>query len=563
MEQQRRIKTWINTSEDSGNALYDLIIENGKIVDGAGNPWYLADIAISDGRIRKIGSISTKGKRSIDVDGLVVTPGFIDAHSHSDYNTLVYREMESTLHQGITTVMAGQCGSSPAPISDEIRDKVQKRVNDRLPEGVELEVDWTTFDDYLIREEKEGLGANVGHLVGHGAIRAACMGYEDRKPSDEELECMREKTADAMKAGAYGLSTGLIYPPGIYAETEEIIELAKVAARFGGIYDSHIRGEGRTLMEALNEALEIGEKAGIPIQISHHKIASSTLWGSSKKTLEMFEDARERGIDVTVDQYPYKAGSTSLMALLPPWVHDGGTEEALERLRDEELRSRMREDIKEGIPGWENFAGELGWENVYVTSVKTDENKKLEGKNMEEIREFRGDSDEYKSLFNLLLEEEGAAGMVIFYGNEEDVQRIMKHPLQMVGTDAGSCTVTGPFSEGKPHPRHYGTYPKILGEYVREENLMRLEEAIRKMTSFPAQRFGLLDRGLIRPGMWADITILNPDAVSSNATYQDPHNFPSGIQYVIVNGEVAIDEGEYTGILSGKTLRKKVQKIEG
>ncbi|MFP3952436.1 MAG: N-acyl-D-amino-acid deacylase family protein [Candidatus Bathyarchaeia archaeon] len=543
--------------------MYDLIIKNGRIIDGAGNPWYLGDIAISDGRIRGIGPSSEGAVRSIAAGGLIVSPGFIDAHSHSDYNTLVYRDMESTLHQGITTVMAGQCGSSPAPISDEIRGTVQKRVNDQLPEGVELEVNWTTFDDYLREEEKAGLGANVGHLVGHGAIRAACMGYDDRKPTDEEMECMRDLTGEAMKAGAYGISTGLIYPPGMYAETKELIEVAKVAAMYGGIYDSHIRGEGRTLMEALREALEIGETAGIPVQISHHKIASSSLWGSSRETLEKFEEARERGIDVTVDQYPYKAGSTGLMALLPPWAHDGGTERALERLEDEELRNRMRKDIAEGIPGWENFAGELGWENVYVTSVKTDENKELEGKNMEEIKELRGDPDEYTALFNLLLEEEGGAGMVIFYGDEGDVRQIMRHPLQMVGTDASSCTVTGPFSRGKPHPRHYGTYPKILGEYVREEGIMRLEEAIRKMTSFPAQRFGLLDRGLLRPGMWADITIFDPDTIRSNSTYQDPHHFPEGIHYVIVNGEVAIDEGEYTGILSGRTLRKKPKKFEG
>jgi N-acyl-D-amino-acid deacylase len=311
-------------------------------------------------------------------------------------------------------------------------------------------------------------------------------------------------------------------------------------------------------MAALEEALEIGYKANIPVQISHHKIAIKDLWGSSVKTLEMFMEARSKGLDVTVDQYPYKAGSTSLMTLLPPWVHDGGREKALERLRDPELRERMEKEIKEGIEGWENFAGTLGWENVYVTSVITEKNKYVEGLNIVEIKDKRGAKDEFTTLYQLLLEEDGAPGMVIFYGDEDDVKRIMKHSLHMVGTDAGCCNVEGPFCKGKPHPRHYGTFPKVLGKYVREEKLITWEEAVRKMTSFPAQRFGLLDRGLLRPGMSADITIFNPDTVIDRATYKDPHNFPVGIPYVIVNGEVTISEGVFTGNRSGVTLRKSV-----
>jgi N-acyl-D-amino-acid deacylase len=367
---------------------------------------------------------------------------------------------------------------------------------------------------------------------------------------------MLEYTSEAMQSGAYGLSTGLIYPPGIYAKTSEIVEITKVAAEYGGIYDSHIRGEGKTLMIALEEALEIGYQANIPVQISHHKIASKSMWGSSTQTLKMFEKARNQGLDVTVDQYPYEAGSTSLMTLLPPWVHDGGREKALERLRNPEQRTRMKKDIKEGINGWENFAGELGWKNVYVTSVNTDENKTIEGLNMTEIKKRLGADDEFTALYQVLLEEEGAAGMVIFFGDEEDVKRIMRHPLHMVGTDAGCCTVEGPFCRGKPHPRHYGTYPKILGKYVREESTLTWEESVRKMTSFPAQRFGILDRGLLRPGMWADITIFNPRTVIDKATYSDPHNFPTGIPYVIVNGEITIS-GRYTKKKSGITLRKK------
>ncbi len=536
-----------------------MIILNGRIIDGAGNPWFETDVGIKDGRIRIIGKHRKEdAKTSIDVSGHFVTPGFVDAHSHGDFNTLVYRDMENIIHQGITTVIAGQCGSSPAPISDLSREETQQAYDVDLPEGIDLNITWSSFDEYLKKEEQEGLGANVGHLVGHGAIRAASMGYEAREPSKNEIDLMREYTVEAMRSGAFGISTGLIYPPGIYAKTEEIIDLAKVAREYGGIYASHIRGEGKTLMTALNEALEVGVKANIPVQISHHKIASNSLWGKSVQTLEMFEKARENGLDVTIDQYPYKAGSTSLMTLLPPWALDGGREKALERLRDLELRPRMKKDISEGIEGWENFAGELGWENVYVTSVVTEENKSVEGLNLKEIKNLRGSEDEFTALYELLIEEEGGAGMVIFYGSEDDVTRIMKHSLHMVGTDAGCCTVEGPFCKGKPHPRHYGTYPRILGKYVREEGVISWTNAVRKMTSFPAQRFSVYDRGLLRPGMWADITIINPSTVIDNATYQDPHQFPSGIPYVIINGEIVISEGKFTGKRAGKTLRKPV-----
>jgi N-acyl-D-amino-acid deacylase len=536
---------------------YDIIIRNGRIIDGTGNPWYNADLCLKDSRIVGIGKINADARKEIDASGLIVSPGFIDAHSHADFNTLLYREMENLVHQGITTVIAGQCGSSPAPVSEKNREQAQKEIDAILPEGMEFKIDWSTFDEYLLEEEKSGLGANVAHLVGHGAIRGAGMGLDAREPTTEELETMKKLTAEAMRAGAFGLSSGLIYPPGIYAGTDELVELAKVASQYGGIYDSHIRGEGKTLIKALEEAILIGDKANVPVQISHHKVASKSIWGKSKDTLQMFEDARERGIDVTVDQYPYKAGSTSLMTLLPPWAHDGGKDEALKRLRDVEKRKRMRKDIENGISGWENFAGELGWKNVYVTSVNTEENKPIEGMNISELKEYKNEEDEFTALYKLLLEEEGSAGMVIFYGDEEDVRRIMKHPLHMVGTDAGSCTVEGPFCKGKPHPRHYGTYPRILGTYVREEKVLTLEEAIRKMTSFPAQRFGIKDRGLIRNGMWADIAIFDIEEVAESSTYQDPHQFPSGYHYVIVNGEVTLNEGRYKPVLAGKTLRKR------
>ena len=537
---------------------YDLLIKNGRVLDGAGNHWYRGDVAVSEGRIAAVGAlVGAEADRVIDAGGLVVAPGFVDAHSHADSVTLVYPQMESTVMQGITTVVAGQCGSSLAPVSPELREELERRAADSLPPEAELKITWTTFDEYLREEERRGLGANVAHLVGHGAIRTAAMGFDARDPTDEELERMRELTAEAMEAGAFGLSTGLIYPPGIFAKTGEIIELARVAARYGGVYDSHIRGEGRTLLRAVEEAIAIGERAGLPVQISHHKAAAREMWGKSEETLRMMEEARGRGVDVTLDQYPYRAGATGLVSLLPPWAHDGGVQRLLERLRDPEQRERMRRDIEEGLPDWQNFAGEAGWENVYVTYVKTEANRAAEGRNLSEIREMRGDPDEFTSLYRLLLEEEGAAGMIIFMMEEDDIRRIMRHPLHMVGTDAGSVAPTGIMSRGKPHPRHYGTYPKILGRYVREQGVLRLEEAVRKMTSLPAQRFGLLDRGLLRPGMRADIVVFNPDTIIDKATFQDPHRFPEGIEHVVVNGQVTVDEGEYTEALAGRTLRKR------
>jgi len=275
------------------------------------------------------------------------------------------------------------------------------------------------------------------------------------------------------------------------------------------------------------------------------------------ETLRLFEEARERDVDVTVDQYPYTAGATSLKTLLPPWVHDGGMEKLLERLRDPILREKMRNDIENGLPGWENFAGELGWENVYISSIRSEKNKHLEGKNMVDVREAMGEREEWTALWKLLLEEEGTPGMIVFSMDEGDIRRIMQSPLQMVGTDSGSCTTTGPFRRGKPHPRTYGTYPRILEKYVREERVLRLEEAVRKMTSFPAQRFGILDRGLLRPGMYADINVIDPEKVINRATFDDPHQFPEGIPYVVVNGRIVVDDGSYTGKLAGRTLRKR------
>ena len=536
---------------------YDLLIKGGRIVDGVGSPWYLGDVAIERDRIAAIGKLKGEAVRVIDASGLVVAPGFVDAHSHADFGTLVYREMESTVTQGITTVVAGMCGSSSAPVNPERRAAMEKDLNGNLPQGVSLKVTWTSFEEYLREEEKAGLGANVAHMVGHGAIREAAMGPDARAPTAKELRKMRELCAEAMEAGAYGLTSGLIYPPGIFAKTRELVEVAKVSAQYGGVYDSHIRGEGRNLLKSVREAIAIGERGGLPVQISHHKCSNRVVWGKSRTTLRLIEKARARGVDVTVDQYPYKAGATSLATCLPPWAHDGGMDKLLERLANPEQREKMRKDIKKGIPGWENFAGELGWENVMVSSIKGEKYRRYEGKRMDAIAKEMMEKDPFDALWRLVLAEEGTPGMIIFSMDEGDVRRIMASPYQMVGTDSSSVAYAGPFAMGKPHPRHYGTYPRILGRYVREEGVLALEQAVRKMTSFPAQRFGILDRGLLRPGMYADITVFDPVKVIDKATFEDPHQRPEGIPYVVVNGKVTIDDGKFKPALAGRTLRKR------
>lgn len=541
--------------------MFDVILKGGRVIDGTGNPWFRADVAIKDGKIVRIGHLSgVKAEKIIDVKGLVVSPGFIDIHSHSDFTILFNPKVESTIRQGVTTLVVGNCGISLAPVNPAREDLLMRYISPFMPPGERLKVKWTTFSEYLKYEEEIGVASNVAHLVGHGTIRIAVMGFDERTPTNEELGEMKMLVAEAMQAGAFGMSSGLIYPPGVYSKTEELIELAKVVARYGGIYATHIRGEGATLIKAVSEAIEIGEKSGAPVQISHHKAAGRPQWGKSEETLKLMEEARMRGVDVTCDQYPYRAGMTSLVTLLPPWAHEGGMDRLLERLRNPKDRERMRRDIEKGIPGWENFVASCGWENIYVSYVKTEKNKPLEGKNLTEIAKIKGKPDEFTALCDLLLEEEGVATMVLFMMDEGDIRRIMKHPLSMVGSDSWSVAPYGVLGVGKPHPRFYGTYPRVLGRYVREYNILRLEDAIRKMTSLPAQKIGLWDRGIIRVGAWADITVFNPDKVIDKATYQDPHQYPEGIEYVLVNGEVVVERGEHTGILAGKVLRHKSAK---
>ncbi len=529
-----------------------MLITNGKVLDGTGNPWFWADIGINNGKIEFIGKAkSFDAKVVIDAEGLIVSPGFIDIHSHSDFTVLVDPRAMSKIMQGVTTEVVGNCGSSAAPMNDFLRDYREKYLKPML--GEELILDWETMDEYFKRLEANGIAVNIASYVGHGTVRACVMGFDDREPTSSELEEMKELVAKAMEDGAVGLSTGLIYTPGCYAKTEEIIELAKVAAEYNGIYASHIRGEGDTLLEAVKEAIRIGREASIPVEISHFKASGKRNWGKVKDAIKMIIEARRKGIDVTADQYPYIASSTGLVALLPKWAREGGAEKIIERLKDQNIRSKIREEMIETY----SLRGEDYWDRVVISQA--DKHTEFEGKSISEIAKLLGKSP-VNAVLDLLLEEETLVRMVSFGMCEEDVETVMKIPWVMVGSDGRAVSPTGALGKGKPHPRYYGTFPRVLGRYVREKGIISLEMAIRKMTYLPAWRLGFRDRGIIREGAWADIVIFDPDEITDKATFTDPHQFPVGIEYVIVNGEVVVNRGKHTGKLPGRVLRKSDYK---
>jgi N-acyl-D-amino-acid deacylase len=520
--------------------MFSLVIKNGRIADGSGNPWYKADVGISDGRIEAIGRIREGGEKTIDAEGLVVAPGFIDAHSHSDLVLMAEPEAKPKIMQGITTEIIGQDGLGEAPIRDDIIEDWRKYLSG-LNGDPDIDWSWGSFREYLDALESVGTSTNVVALVGHGNLRLLAMGMENRSPTPSELDEMKRLLADSMREGAYGLSTGLIYPPCVYADAAELTELCKVASN-GGTFVVHMRNEGDQLLESIEEVVAIGREASIPVHISHFKASGEQNWGKVGEALERLEEARFRGVDVTVDQYPYIAGSTFLSSLLPVWTYEGGTDRMLKRLRDEGTRRKIADEMTKKGRGQD-----WGWSNIFVTSVKTERNQPFEGENLEEIAKRRGQPP-LEALFDIIREEENAATMVSFSMSEDDVRTVMRSPLQMVCTDG--------IILGKPHPRAYGSFPRILGRYVKE-GVLRLEEAVRKMTSLPAQSFGLYDRGLLRPGIWADITIFDPDTILDTATYKDSIRFPDGVEHVIVNGELTVHNGEHTHARAGSVLRNQ------
>ncbi len=524
------------------------MIRGGIVVDGTGSPWFRADVGIDGGKISKVGDIrGVRPEEAIDARGLVVCPGFIDMHSHSDLTLLKSPMSEQKVRQGVTTELLGQDGFSVAPVRKETVSQLRAFVAGLLGE-LDKEWSWTSLGDYFTALEERGIATNVASYVGHATVRVAAMGFEERAPDREEREDMKGLTAQAMREGAVGLSSGLVYPPSCYATTDELVELSQVVAQYGGIYTSHIRGESDTLVESLEEALTIGRRAEIPVHISHHKASGRNNWGKVKTTLGMIDKARGEGLDVTCDQYPYTAGSTMLGVIIPPWAHQGGVDGLIRRLRDPEMRSRLRKDMKEGVPGWSSYLKAAGWENILITYCK--KSKELEGKTLAQIANEKG-KDPFDIAFDLFIEENAAVSIALFYLSEDDVRTVMRHPTVMVGTDG--------LLGGKPHPRVYGTYPRILGRYVRDEGVLTLEDAVRKMTSLPAQRLGLWDRGILQEGFWADITVFDPKTVLDKATFTEPHQFPLGIEYVIINGSIVLEKGSQRRIYPSKVLRKRSQ----
>ncbi len=536
---------------------FDIIIRNGRIVDGTGNPWYRGEIGIKDGKIKKIiTKISEVASREIDTEGMIISPGFIDMHSHTDFILPIFNRVESFIRQGITSNVIGMCGNSFAPIHPDHVEDFRKFYARTIPLYEDYEFTWNTFREYLTKLEEDQCSINLVPVVGFENIRiAGGPGYENRSPTSDEIERMSEYVIEAMEAGAFGMSTGLIYAPQVYAKTEEIIEVTKVVAQYGGLYFSHIRDEGEDIINAIKEVIEIVEKSGCRGgHIAHHKISGKISWGKSKETLELIEEANNRGISITYDQYPYNRGFTSLSAILPPWVHEGGPDKLLERIKEKANQERIKEETEKAIEGWENFIKRNGFESVYISSVVSEKWKDIEGKNIPEITKIKGMKDNWETMFSILIDDEGGSTVTLETMGEEDIRRIMTGEYHMVGTDG--LGIPNRPSLGKYHPRFYGTYPRILGKYVREEKLLTLEDAIRRMTYFPALRLGLTDRGLIKENFCADLAIFDPNTIIDKATFEDPHQFPEGIPYVIVNGGIVVDNNIQKRKFPGKVLRR-------
>lgn len=528
---------------------YDLLIRGARVLDGAGNPWVRADVAIRADRIVAVGRLTNAvARRTIEARDRYLAPGFIDMHSHSDFSLLVDGKAESKIRQGVTTEVLGE-GGSAAPLSGP----AQAAAGSEL-QALGLQRDWTDFNGYFNRLERQGISVNVLSFVGSGQIRAVAMGYDDKEPTSQDMDRMRALVRESMMQGTFGLASGLIYQPNSYLKTNHLIELAREAARFGGIYISHIRGEGDTLIDALREAITIGERGGLPVEIYHFK-ATGAMKGKILDAARFIEDARARGVDVTANQYPYIAGSTGLQASIPTWAHDGGRNKLIERLSDPKVRERIKGEMKTGSPGWFNLPKDAGsFENIWVTSLRTSGNKKYEGKSIAAIARDRGKGAE-DTLMDLLVEEEGAVGAIYFVMSEEDVKAAMKLPWVSIGSDGSALNPEGVLGRGKPHPRSYGTHARVLSKYVRDEKVLTLEEAVRKMTSLPATRLGLADRGAIRAGMTADLSLFDLARVKENGAYEDPHRLAEGFDTVIVSGQVVIDEGRHTGAKPGRVIR--------
>jgi N-acyl-D-amino-acid deacylase len=529
---------------------YDLIIRNGHVIDGAGNPWYAADLAINGDRIAAIGDLkAAHAKREIDASGRIVSPGFIDMLGQSEFSLLLDNRSISKLAQGITTEITGE-GGSIAPQNEKTIASLKPMLD-----HYKLTLDWTTLDQYVRRLEKQGTPLNIGTYVGSAQIREAVIGDDNRAPTAAELMQMQALVEQAMKDGALGISSALIYPPNIFAKTEELIELAKVASKYGGIYATHMRSEGASETAALAEAIRIGREANLPVEIFHLKVSGKPRWGNMKNVVATIQAARDSGLDIGADMYPYVAGATALASALPPWAADGGAQRLLARLKQPEIRARIKKDLAGDHLDWENLYNDCGSPaGVLIASVQNPDLKQWEGKTLADVAKAWRKSPE-DTLMDFVLADNAQTGAIYFIASEEDLRTGLSQPWTSIGLDANEMSLDGPTFEPHTHPRAFGSMPRFLGHYVRDEHLMPLESAIRKITSLPAQREHLAGRGLLKPGYFADVTIFDPAKIIDRATYNNPAQLSEGVDFTIVNGQIEFDHGKLTGATAGHFLR--------
>jgi N-acyl-D-amino-acid deacylase len=526
--------------------MLDVLIKGGTVIDGSGKPGQRADVAIQGNRISSIEDLSNvEAQTVIDATGKVVAPGFIDMHSHGDSRLPFLPTADSKIHQGITTEVVGNCGDSMGPFSPSMVAEINATYK---AEETGLSVDWTTFGGFIERLKRQGTSVNVAALVGQGTIRQTVMGMSDLKPTPEQLARMKDEVARAMDEGAIGLSTGLIYTPSVYASTEEIVALTEVVSQKGGLYASHIRGESNTLLEAITEAIDIGRRAETPVEISHLKASGIKNWYKMPAAIEMIEKARQEGLDVTADMYSYPASNTGLTSLIPAWAHVGGKDAFLARLKDPSERARIHAELADPID-----ANGVGWDGIIVSSCPS--HTEYEGRDIQQIANEKK-LEPLDCVMQILIETGLHTDIIEFTMKEENVAMGLKCPFVMIGTDASGSAAEGPFSVGKPHPRHYGSFPRVLGRYVREQKLFSLEEGVRKMTGLPAGKLGIRQRGLLKPGYFADVVVFDPQTVIDTATFTQPHQYPIGIDWVLVNGAVVIQNSVHTGRLPGQILER-------
>jgi N-acyl-D-aspartate/D-glutamate deacylase len=535
---------------------YDVVIRGGRIVDGTGNPWFVGDVGVREGRIVAVGRVpGGEARREIDAAGLVVAPGFIDMHSHSDFLLFEDGLAQSKVRQGVTTDILGE-GDSAGPYQGKLS-----------PRRVTIDgesVTWTKLGGYFDAIDRAGVSINVASYVGLNNVWEAVMGQSFDRPTAEQIEDMKGLVDEAMQDGALGLSSQVMMPPGSLATTDEIVELCKVVAKHGGIYSSHIRNEGLGVFDSVTEAIAIGERAGVPVDVIHIKIADQQYWGRMAEVLELIESARRRGVNVQANVYPYTRGNNNLVSIIPPWAHEGGREELLKRLKDPAQRVRLKHDITHGVEGWYNHYTAVGgdWSRMLISADNT-----FKGLTMDRVmalrtrdRPHRPDADLLDELFDFLIESGGSVSTVYAHHQEDDMNLALVQPWCSIGSDGSAYASDGPLRRGNPHPRNFGTFPRVLGVYVRELKLLRLEDAVRKMTSLNAAKVGLSDRGLLRAGLAADITVFDPERVIDKSTYTDPFAYSEGIEYVLVGGEVVLDKGEHTGAKPGRALRKRDER---